>query len=259
MSSTSIPDSFSSPTQTRKRKVEELNTPSPPAGGSTTRNEPSPHTPYESSLSICPGTVARPRGSSASTEPLFINPLDTYAADSLPNLEILEDIQRQYAFGNIYIVKGKIHNLFKQQSTKDCGAAALLMFFSDIVREKNAHIQINEKFKEWLSDCSLANAEKLKTIAEQGASVELQTTKIPMQNPLKEIKRLINQTRLPIISAITHPRAGGHWILVDHVGKKNTYIRDPNTGQAYKIPNKTMKSYYKDIKESALFYSALTR
>ena len=60
---------------------------------------------------------------------------------------------------------------------------------------------------------------------------------------LKKIHIIQAQTESPIIVSITNYLIEGHWIVIDRVAEDGVYIRDPDSGQAYKL---TLEELYEN-------------
>lgn len=251
------PISSPPPSASRKRKAIDVST--PPPSSSSRSSEPSPRTPYVSTLTTCPGTVGPSKLNLGPERPFFENaqPVQTGANPSA--FQIPTALEQTFESGKVYSIGGRTHSLYKQQSTKDCAVPAFLMLLSDIARHKQP-VTIDENFAVRFTNVSLWNANRIQKEALECAGIPLSKTTLPIEKPLKEIQNLIQRTGLPIITAITHPRIDGHWIVVDHIGENESYFRDPMSGMPYKVDNSVMETWYQDEEgnfqgESALYYT----
>lgn len=176
--------------------------------------------------------------------PPFPNPMKIIAGAELENFPIPQGPSLYARTTLTYSAAGILRNLCKQHSATDCGATAILMLLTDIVRKTDKALPIADEFWRWYSTCELADASQIARHAKNDAGIELAISKAPQDTPLEHLKTLIDSSGYPVISGITHPQLHGHWIVVDRINDTHTYIRDPKTGGAYMIPNEIMSTYY---------------
>ncbi len=178
---------------------------------------------------------------------------DEEKKSKFPNLQPeIEDTslssQSQYKSLNLsldrtYTHNNRTHTLLKQQSSKDCGATALLMLFTDFMRTESS-ISIDADLVKWALGVYLAQADKLINKARE-YGMHMKKEKLPVNFALKIIDDNISTSSYPVIVSISEPY-GGHWIMVDSVEEKNVYIRDPYFGSAHCIPKETFLSYLEE-------------
>ncbi|NGX60407.1 MAG: hypothetical protein KR126chlam3_01580, partial [Chlamydiae bacterium] len=87
---------------------------------------------------------------------------------------------------------------------------------------------------------------KAETVQEQASKigVNLKLTNIPLEDPLFHIRKQIETSGFPVLTAIDHQIFSGHAIVVDKITDTHTTIRDPYSGEAWEIPNEEITSYY---------------
>jgi hypothetical protein len=204
--------------------------------------------PLRKHLSFIPSTPGK--NAFEDIQNVFPNPLPSFPDDFFKNLEVPKGIE----LSNFYFLKEKKHTLIQQSSSKDCGAAALLMLYTNVMRSRNKISPFNPEFWEWYSNSILRDAQGIVTGSQllKGIKLEVRILKEEDQNKLDLIKTHMDQSGFSCIVSISEP-IGGHWIVVDEIGEKYVYIRDPNSGTAYKISRKNLIDYFCDDPQTFLF------
>jgi hypothetical protein len=165
----------------------------------------------------------------------------------------------------VYFLDGQAHNIVKQKKSNSCGASALLMLYTDIVRNGLVSYSLDDEFWTWYKGCGLTNRFQLVEIAEKHlklkqVNLELSFEKLSNVDDNENIRTIAKHIKtfgLPVISSITHPKIEGHWIVVDAVKKEHIYIRDPFTGAAYAISRQDMDIYIALKIEYVLYVKAI--
>ncbi|MDB2614216.1 hypothetical protein N9Y92_03555 [Chlamydiales bacterium] len=160
------------------------------------------------------------------------------------------------SFGKSYVLGANNKTVIKQIKQKDCGAFALLMLFSDILREKmQNNFTMNFRLSSWINGASTIGEDQIIAGSEilnfNKYSQELKphyytfpgttTEKTPSTtvNSAHELLNLlalkIQNTAHSIILSIQHPRIKGHWVVIDQINDTNVTFRDSMLGVAHAV------------------------
>jgi hypothetical protein len=63
------------------------------------------------------------------------------------------------------------------------------------------------------------------------------------------MKNTINSTKHSLITAITHPKLAGHWVIIDEFNDGNVYGRCPRFGIAFCVSETTLEEWLFDQKD----------
>jgi len=145
-----------------------------------------------------------------------------------------------------YNARGTFHNTIKQQNGQSCGATALFMLYTDLVRSQETTMKLPMDFWDWYARCDLTQGKDLiyqaKThtnLLKRGFKLSSTTLNISKRSDPTLIKLLLSKG-YPVICSITHKEIAGHWIVIDHFEGEHFYVRDPFVGKAYRITAKEL-------------------
>ncbi len=182
-----------------------------------------------------------------------------------PNLAIPDQV-RQYV-----TITGKIEGTEKvciqqRPQSKACGAVASLMLLSHF-----PEVQRKDSYWQWYIQTNLAshteildilkgytdlsekgytvqclyfhNQQAIEKLKQQKEETDTNTDYIAINERgsslLSRIEELQKQLKSPLIISITNPRIEGHWIILDHIEEGHVTIRDPATGNGYRLLKET--------------------
>lgn len=148
-----------------------------------------------------------------------------------------------------------MHSLYQQNSSKDCGGAALLMVFTDLMRNDSSLGLIDSAFLTWVSRSYQTEAQEIIAQAKKH-QLNFHSEKLRNKTALETIQKHIRSMDLPVIVSITHPIICGHWIVVDGIENGFVFIRDTHSGEAYCIPSKDFLSFLDEDIEQCIYKSS---
>lgn len=178
---------------------------------------------------------------------IFKNPINSHQDDQFSNI----DNPTGFLFNTVYKNNGHTYTIVQQISKKDCGAAAFLMLFTDLMRLDENKLNFSDPIWKWATSCSLINAASLLEKCNpflKNSSYQLERKIFRIEGDdenaiiasskeviIDEIQSILKTSKFSVILSITHPEIKGHWIVVDSIDreKNEIYIRDPFSGKAY--------------------------
>lgn len=146
---------------------------------------------------------------------------------------------------------------------QSCGAGAALMLMTHFL-EIDSDLTLLDTFWPWYLKASLAsqtevmNALQTHTnLSERGyearsmffhsheriadhsckrPNITYEGIDNPREALLNKLQQVMTDSQSPIILSITNPLVAGHWILLDEIAESCVYVRDPYSGNAFKLP-----------------------
>jgi hypothetical protein len=183
--------------------------------------------------SIIPSTPCK-KQQEINMEQLFPPPLDTVADSG-----VFEFSSTAYAHNGIR------HCLVQQEGAKGCAAGALFMLMGDLIRSRQIPSNMStDVCRQYLYECEMGNDEELKRKAKDFFNVNLGCVMLPKTKEIETLQKHLTNGHSLIIG-ITHNKLEGHWVVLDAIENESLFIRDPFTGNAYEIPIKDMRKYFK--------------
>lgn len=175
----------------------------------------------------------------------FKNPLKSFSRDLFTHTLSLEGIENHSSYQT---PSGKIFEIIKQTTTKNCGPTCALMIILDYLQKNNSvKIFKNDKkyFFSWFNNCNgkaakdiikkIENTTFLKPQLLNFFPKNFEDPKIIKEEIFSKIKEKLNETQNSIMLLMDYENRTNHWVVVDEIKNNMVFIRDPATRKAYAI------------------------
>ena len=239
--------------------------------------------PPKTGPSIAPPMPPRPSKKAKEKAPRPIFQGASLVKNQAPLKILIPSEAAPYVFDKgVYTVAGREEYCIKQPPQyQSCGTGAALMLMTHFL-ELDSDLTLLDTFWQWYLGASLAsqtevmNALQTHTnLSERGYEARSvffhsheRIADHPRDRPnvtymgidnhrealLNKLQQVMTDSHSPIILSITNPRVEGHWILLDEIADGCVYVRDPFSGDAFRLPKEELFENWPSEDEVKIVY-----
>ncbi len=153
-------------------------------------------------------------------------------------------------------------------NSSSCGPGCALMIAADHQKVESA--LSDQDFIQWYTENEITNAKNMQhafqmlqiscnvfqfttdkdyALSEEDAGHYNLKRGKDSKDAIKFMKNTINRTKCSLMTAITHPKLAGHWVIIDEFNQGNVYGRCPRLGIAFCVSETKLAEWLFDQKD----------